>query len=183
VTVIAGAIDKDGTVFMGCDGVALENGRVKTLRWPKVRLIGDFLIGVAGSMRVMQIAHHCFSPPTPAADSDLLAYMVNDFVDALRVCMKEKGGESKGDGDAEEMNGCLLVARDGRLFEVDSAYAVIELREPYHAVGCANQEARCAMHARRGSRAKSIVKAGLEGAAAYDINIRPPFTIESIKKK
>jgi len=96
--------------------------------------------------------------------------------------MKAGGGETEDDDEGECMDGRLLVAYGGSLFEVDSRYGILDVSLPYHAIGCAARVALGAMHARRGSHAKSVVEAGLEAAAAFDINIRPPFTVESIKR-
>ena len=177
MTCIAAAIDNDGTVYMGADKVGVDDYRVHALASPKVLNNNGFLIGAAGSMRVVQIAHYVFQPPEPTGN--MLAFMVTKFVATLRACMKEHGGEINGE-EGESMNGTLLVARAGRLFQVDSTYAVIETAEPYNAIGCACREARSAMHARRKSKARAMVEVGLNAAAAYDINIRPPFTIDSI---
>lgn len=178
MTVIAGAIDKDGTVYIGADKVGSDGDVVRALRTPKVRHNGPFLMGVCGSMRVVQIAHYLFKPPKPRGE--LFAFMVTKFAAALRAAMKKEGGETKDEDEQEVMNGGLLVGYRGRLFEIDSSYAVIEVDDSFHAIGCAEQEARSAMRARRRSGARQMVKAGLDAAAAYDANIRPPFTIDSI---
>lgn len=179
MTVIAGAIDRDGTVFIGADKLCGALGGVLALTSSKVRHNGDYLIGGAGSARTVQIAHYIFKPPKPKGD--VFVFMVTKFAASLRACMKKHGGETW-EEEVELMDGRLLVGYGGRLFEIDRRYAVHESAVPYHAIGCASQAARSAMHARRGSRAKSMVEAGLDAAAAFDINIRPPFTIESIKK-
>lgn len=187
MTVVAAAIEKDGTVVMGADGACSfsDQNDVVPLTSPKVRRNGPFLIGCTGTARTVQIAHYAFKPPVPKKGEDLLGFMVRKFAGALRRCMKDEGGETKGrDGD-ETMDGRCLVAYGGRLFEVDSAYGIIDTARDYHAVGCAAQVAMGAMHAYKAAagtdaRARSMVQVALEASVELDINIRGPFTVERL---
>lgn len=183
MTVIAAAVDEDGAVFMGADGVLLEGDDcVRRDKNSKVFLLDGFLIGGSGGRRAIQILRYMFTPPP--IEGQLDEYMVKRFAVELRTVMKENGGESDSkdeSGDSKTlMDASFLVAIDGELFEVDSAYSVTCLQFPFHAIGCAKQEALAAMFtaAQLGVRsAKKIVEIGLQAAAEFDVNIRPPFSM------
>lgn len=182
MTCIAGAV-KDGEVCIGGDGVSLHNDScVRLSAGGKVFHVGEFLIGASGTLRTQQIAQHLFEPPP--VQGDLLSYMVKHFVPVLREAMKDLGGEIKTEEDGYEMNARYLVAVRGRLFEVDSGYAVLESRLPYAAVGKADQEALAGMftaYSMDGDiTAEEIVRRGLLAAAEFDTGIRPPFTVMSL---
>lgn len=180
MTCIAGAIKGD-EVWIGGDAVAVHYGnaaRVSTQA--KVFQVGEFLIGSSGTLRVQQIIRYLFTPP--AIEADLVTYMVRVFVPALRTVIKENGGEITDSNGNSQLDGRYLVGVRGRLFEIDSSYAVFEAKANYAAVGCADQEALAAMFTATSLLAgdiepRQIVERGLLAAVEFDTSIRPPFTI------
>lgn len=183
MTCIAAAVDPDGTVYMGCDSVSLQGDCVRIDRRSKVFRVGPFLMGTSGSHRVAQIFEYSFEPPS--LSGDLTAYMVREFVPALRKHLEEQGGEIKRE-EQRRMDGNCLIGIDGQIFEIDAGYSVVSLRIPFHAIGCASQEAMAGMFTARelvdGLDAKEIVMCGLRAAAEFDVNIRPPFSVLSLAK-
>lgn len=179
MTCIAAAVDPDGTIHMGSDAVSLQGGCVRIDRRSKVFRVGPFLFGVAGAQRVSQILEQTFEPPGITGDLD--AYMVRELVPALRKHMDQEGGEIKRESERTRFDGNCVIGIAGRLFEIDSGYAVVSPRSPFYAIGCASQEAMAAMFTARelveALPAKQVVMCGLQAAAEFDINIRPPFTI------
>lgn len=183
MTCIAAAIDPDGTVVIGADSVSLQGDCVRIDRRSKVFRAGPFLIGSAGSQRIGQILEYTFTPP--ALLDDLDAYMVREFIPALRKHMEKEGGEIKQDSQRARFDGQCLIGIQGRLFEIDAYYSVVSPRASFYAIGCAAQEAMAAMFTAHslveGISARRIVEAGLRAAAEYDINIRPPYSIMSLE--
>jgi ATP-dependent protease HslVU (ClpYQ) peptidase subunit len=158
-----------------------EDGSLRLGATPKVFEAGDFLIGVSGSKRVCQIV--CYELKLPKHDPrlDVEKYMVVKFARALRKAMQDGGCEVDDENEGKTINGMCLVGYQGRLFQVDSAYGVAMSLPPYAAIGCADQIALGAMHALRTTTPEKMVRAALEASAEFDVNIRPPFTIKSIK--
>lgn len=180
MTCIAGAI-KGSEVWIGGDSVAEQGyGAARVSTQAKVFQVGEFLIGAAGALRIQQIIRYLFTPPT--VEADLMTYMVRAFVPALRTAIKENGGEVTQDDGSTAVNGRYLIGVRGRLFEIDSSYAVYEAKASYAAIGCADQEALAAMFTATSLMAgditpKQIVERGLLAAVEFDTSIRQPFTI------
>ena len=179
MTCIAGAI-KGSEVWIGADAVATQNGAARMLAQAKVFQVAEFLIGTSGSLRVLQIVRYLFTPPP--VEGDITSYMVKAFVPALRALIKENDGEVTDENGDKLLNGKYLIAVRGRLFEIDSTYAVLEAKAPYAAIGCADQEALAAMFTAISLlggdiNPEDLVKRGLLAAVEFDTNIRQPFTI------
>lgn len=180
MTCIAGAI-KGNEVWIGADAVSVQGcsaARVSTQA--KVFQVGEFLIGSSGTLRIQQIIRYMFTPP--AIESDIVAYMVKTFVPALRTAIRENGGEIIDPSGNSQLDGRYLIGLRGRLFEIDSSYAVFEAKANYAAVGCADQEALSAMFTATSLLGgdispQKIVERGLLAAVEFDTSIRPPFTI------
>ncbi len=185
MTCIAAAI-VDGEICIGADAVSMHRDAcVRVGTHSKVFRVGEFLIGSSGTVRLGQVVHYLFEPPP--INQDLMAYMVTLFCPALRDVVKAQGCEVKTSSGTDEMDGRLVVGVRGHLFEIDSAYGAFEPRSPYTAVGCADQEAHAAMFTAwslvEGISADRIVRAGLAAAAEFDANIRPPFTVLSLREQ
>lgn len=180
MTCIAGAI-KGNEVWIGADAVCShDNGEARISTQAKVFQVGEFLIGASGTLRIQQIIRYLFAPPP--IETDLTSYMVKMFVPALRAVIQENGGEFKDSNGNGILDGRYLIAVRGRLFEVDSSYAVFEAKANYAAIGCADQEALAAMFTATSLLGGDIspdkvVERGLLAAVEFDTSIRPPFTI------
>lgn len=179
MTCIAGAV-KHGEVCIGGDAISVHgNSAARVGADGKVFRVGELLIGSSGTVRCQQIIRYLFEPAP--INGDLTAYMVREFVPALRHSIKEHGGEVKGDSGGEQMDARYLVGVRGRLYEIDSGYGCFESRAFYAAVGCADQEALAAMFTAArlldvNVSARTIVEHGLLAAAEFDTTIRSPFT-------
>lgn len=183
MTCIAAAVDRDGTIWMGSDGVSCRSDAVRLNARSKVFQRGDFLMGATGTLRVGQILQYIFQPPPIKGDID--AYMVT-FANDLREAVKEHGGESETSLKTTEADGNFIVAVRGRLFEIDSGYGVFSPLNLYHAVGCADQEAIAAMFMVKSLfpdsySGEQMVRWGLTTAAEFDLNIREPFSVMKLQ--
>lgn len=180
MTCIAGAV-KDGEVCIGGDAVSVHgNSAARVGADGKVFRVSEFLIGSSGTVRCQQIIRYLFEP-APIDSDNLTAYMVREFIPALRHAIKEHGGEVKTQSGTEEMDARYLVGVRGHLYEIDSGYGVFEARLPYTAIGCADQEALAGMSTAArlldsAVSARTIVEYGLLAAAEFDTSIHPPFT-------
>jgi ATP-dependent protease HslVU (ClpYQ) peptidase subunit len=179
MTCIAGAVI-NGEICIGGDAVSVQDSsaaRVGVLS--KVFWVDEFLIGTSGSVRCGQIVRYLFDPPS--IEGDLTAYMIQQFIPALRQLMKDQGGECTKESGDTEMDGRLLVGVRGKLYDIDPAYSVFESYVPYAAIGCADQEALAAMYTAysllESPLAEDIVNRGLLAAAEFDTSVRPPFTV------
>src|SRR3546814_9779502 len=76
------------------------------------------------SFRMGQLLAHSFQPPKWHDDYDVYEYMVRDFVEAVRNCLKS-GGFATREKEAEA-GGTFLVGFKGRLFEIADDYQVGE---------------------------------------------------------
>lgn len=180
MTCIAGAVNGN-EVWIGADALSVHcDSAARVNTQAKVFQVGEFLIGSCGTLRVQQIIRYLFTPP--AIESDIVAYMVKVFVPALRNAIKENGGEILDPAGNSQLDGRYLIGVRGRLFEIDSSYAVFEAKANYAAVGCADQEALAAMFTATALMAGDItpdklVERGLLAAVEFDTSIRQPFTI------
>lgn len=181
MTIIAACVDQDGSVWMGADTVNLiRNVEVRPTARPKMFRLGEMLIGMSGEVRGCQIVEYLPDIEMPPDDTDLMKWLATKFVPPMREAMKQGGGELR-ESNADTLSGRLLIGIRGSIFEIDSSYGVCQPRSCFHAIGCADQEALAGMFTalklRPDLHARKVVEYGLEAAAEYDLNIRPPFEI------
>lgn len=180
MTVIAGLVHK-GRVYLGGDSAGVSEMDITVRRDPKVFRNGPFLFGFCGSFRAGQVLAHRFLPPElPTADTALERYMVLDFVDALRDCLKAAGVARSYSG--QESGGCFLAGVRGRLFQVDSDYQVGEARDGFDAVGCGAAYALGSLFTSQG-KPEVRIRTALEASERHSGGVRGPFLVLSTESK
>lgn len=178
MTCIVGLTHPGGVVIGGDSaGVAGLDLTVRADR--KVFRNGDFLMGFTSSFRMGQLLAYKLVPPTPREGHDTMRYLVTDYIDAVRDCLKA-GGFARSDNSVES-GGVFLVGYAGRLFQVASDYQVGESAHGYDACGCGESFALGALHANRNNPDPvARVMEALEAAEAFSAGVRRPFVIEQL---
>ena len=177
MTCIVGLID-GRRVWMGGDSAGVSGLDITVRADPKVFRNGEFLIGFTSSFRMGQLLAFRLRPPKHAQGMDVFHYMVTDFVDEVRNCLKE-GGYAQRNNDAEQ-GGSFLVAYQGRLFSIQSDYQVCETVRGFHAIGCGADYALGSLASTQGQPAERRVLRSLECAEMLNGGVRAPFRIECL---
>lgn len=174
MTCIVGLVDS-GRVFIGGDSLA-GNGLDALPRTDvKVFENAGYLFGFTTSYRMGQLLRYSLQPPKRHPDRDVFSFMVTDFIDAVRNCLKA-GGWAKRESE-NEVGGEFLVGYEGRLFSVHGDYQVAESSSGFNAVGCGELIARGSLFSTQGMDPTARVTRALEAAATFSMGVRAPFTI------
>lgn len=177
MTCIVG-IAEGGKVYIGADSAGVGGLDLTVRADRKVFVNGDFVMGFTTSFRMVQLIQYAFNPPKRHPDKDVMAYMVTEFVDALRNCLKA-GGFARRDSEVES-GGVFLVGYAGRLFCIESDYQVGEALSGYDAVGCGASFAVGVLFATPGQPPEDRLRLALQAAEAHSAGVRNPFHIQSI---
>ena len=175
MTCIVGLVDK-GVVYIGGDSAGVGGYSLRTRADRKVFRNGDFIFGFTTSFRMGQLLHYALNPPKRHPDTEVDKFMVTDFINAVRDCLKS-GGYAEKHNDAEQ-GGTFLVGYAGRLFEVHGDYQVGETKSGYSAVGCGEDIALGAMFAAKG-KPRDRIEIALQAAEAFSAGVCGPFHIIS----
>lgn len=177
MTCIVGLVH-DGDVYLGGDSAGVAGLDVTVRADRKVVRNGDFLFGFTTSFRMGQLLGFRLSPPARAPEADIFRFMVVDFIDAVRGCLKD-GGYAQRVNDIES-GGNFLVAYEGRLFQICSDYQVGEVPHGFDAVGCGANFALGSLASTEGMDPYARVLKALEVAEEFSGGVRAPFHIERL---
>lgn len=177
MTCIVG-VTLNNKVYIGGDSAGVGGYDLVHRKDEKVFKNGDFLFGFTSSFRMGQLLRYSFSPPPMKENQDLYAYMVTDFIDAVRYCMKNGGYMRKEDG-AEE-GGHFLVGHKGRLFHIEGDFQVGESVESYASVGCGSSYAMGSMFSTEGMDPQERINIALKAAERFSAGVCGPNIILSI---
>ena len=190
MTAIAGLVH-EGKVYIGCDSLSgnatyhtkrvVTNPKVFSLKAPFGSPHPGILIGYTTSWRMGQLLQHNLSVPAALDDSeDAMDYLVRQFTEAVRSTLKS-GGYSEVNNN-QESGGTFLVGYAGRLFTIQGDFAVIESAEGFDACGSGGDQVLAVLHATRSSRSKpeERITTALEAAAAHNMTVQGPFSVQSI---
>jgi ATP-dependent protease HslVU (ClpYQ) peptidase subunit len=177
MTIVVGAVDDRGAVWMGADSQG-SNGWDRTIRRDqKVFRVGSYLMGFTSSYRMGQVLRYKLAPPEPPCEGDLFGFMVVDFVDHVRAAFKSAGFCKTENG--VESGGDFLVGVCGRLFRIEGDYQVGESEWGYSAVGCGAAYALGAMAVSRGTTEERI-RAALGAAIQFSNGCGGPCSVLSV---
>ena len=178
MTCIIGLVEK-GSVYIGGDSASVDSGFGLTIRADqKVFISGDFVMGFTSSFRMGQLLRYSLKPPIYHPDVDLTTYMVTDFINAVRDCLK-LGGYARKEKE-EETAGIFLVGFRGHLFKIESDYQVSISTQSFDACGCGQDIALGTMYANISLNPEDRIRQALEAAETFSAGIRRPFIIKSI---
>ena len=174
MTCIVGLADA-GRVVIGGDSAGVAGLDLVLRADRKVFRNGGAVFGFTSSFRMGQLLAYRLKVPRRHPDTDLMSWMVTDFVDAVRGCLKEGGFARVTSG--EEAGGHFLVGIEGRLFEIEDDFQVGEAVHGYAACGCGAAYALGVLHATTG-HPNGRVQAALAAAEAFSAGVRGPFNYE-----
>ena len=178
------AIRHDGGIVMGCDSAGVGGWYSRQNRTdPKIYRVGDMLIGFTTSYRMGQLLGYSLTLPRHHSDVDVTTWMVTDFVNAVRECLKAGGWAEK--EKEQERGGIFIAAYRGRIFEIQPDYQVAERAEPFTAIGCGADLAPGALYATERTTSPSMnardrATIALEAAAAFSAGVHGPFRFEEL---
>lgn len=177
MTCIVG-IAQEGKVYIGGDSAGVAGYSLTVRADRKVFRNGEFVMGFTSSFRMGQLLMHKFSPPRRHGSDDVYKFMVTEFIDSVRKCLKDGGYAEK--HDEAERGGTFLVGHAGRLFKVEGDYQVGEPVVEYDACGCGEDLALGALFATPNRAPMDRLKTALEAAERFSAGVRGPFHFEQL---
>jgi len=175
MTCIVG-LEHEGTVYIGGDSAGVAEYDICTRSDEKVFFNDEVLMGFTSSFRMGQLLRYAFTVPEQSNKKEDMAYLVTDFVDAIRLCYREKGFIKK--ENEQEEGGTFLLGYRGHLYVIEGDFQVGKPGEGYAAVGCGANIALGAMYASQSWKDPELrIRTALEAAVAHSAGVRPPFTV------
>lgn len=181
MTCIVGLVE-DGVVYMGGDSAAVGGLSIETRADSKVFVNGPMIFGFTSSFRMGQLLQYALKVPTHYPDKSDMAYLVTDFVDAIRALYREHGFMGK--ANEREDGGTFLLGYRGTLYTVHDDFQVSRMLHRYAAVGCGASIALGALHALDmvGTKrtAPNKLRSALAASEAFSAGVRAPFYVTSL---
>lgn len=180
MTCIVGLIDKEKkNVIIGSDSAGMSEYDLVVRKDPKVFKVGDFLIGCAGSFRMMQLLRFSLELPE-IKNKEIYEYLCVDFINSVRECFRQ-GGYLQRTTDGDDKGGYFLVGYKNRLFDINSDFQVGENKSGMDALGTGRQYALGSLHADSNSVyfPKERVQRALQAASYFSSAVCKPFLVKT----
>ena len=176
MTCIVGLVDNE-KVYIGGDSAGVAGLNLCKRADEKVFRNGDFIMGFTTSFRMGQLLRYDFVPPKRYPDVDIYKYMVTEFINEVRSCLK-RGGYAEKDKDVES-GGTFLVGYSGRLFTIEGDYQVGENIYPFDSCGCGFPFALGSLYSSKSNPDPECrVVLALKAAQEFSAGVSEPFHIE-----
>jgi ATP-dependent protease HslVU (ClpYQ) peptidase subunit len=179
LTCIVGLVD-EGKVYIGGDSAGVAGLSLTVRADEKIFKNGEFVMGFTSSFRMGQLLRFKLDIPYHKPGLDTYEYMVTEFVEAVRKCLKEGGYARTENG--EESGGTFLVGYRGELFTIEEDYQVGRSAADYDAVGCGDNVAKGSLFST--GRLSDLspydrIRDALYAAEQFSAGVRRPFSILS----
>jgi len=174
VTCIVGVVSGE-RVWLGGDSAGVGGYSLAVRKDEKVFSRGPYVMGFTTSYRMGQLLRYSGEIPTPPADADLMAFMVTDFIGAVRKVLAD-GGYRRRENEVET-GGTFLVGVSGRLFRVDSDFQVGEALDGMDACGSGAEVALGALTVLAGLLPGARLERALSASEQWNAGVRRPFVI------
>lgn len=180
MTCIIGLID-NGKVYMGCDSAGVAGLDMYGRADQKIFKVDNFIMGFTTSFRMGQLLRYDFNPPKRHPDIDIYKYMVTEFINEVRSCLKKGGFASK--KDETEKGGTFLVGYQKNLFRIENDYQVGQNILPFDSCGCGQSFALASLYTTKNNNIepKKRILIALGAAQEFSAGVREPFHIEVLK--
>jgi len=143
---------------------------------PKIWQDGSILIGVGGKQRISQLLQQFKAPATMG---DAFDYLQNEYLPKM-IAYLETHRVIKTDNDDGmiSMDATILIGMLGRIFKIDSSFAITEYPE-YAAIGANNEVALGSLYSsgNRGAHPENRINEALHAVLDQCASVREPFTI------
>lgn len=150
MTCIVGLKTEEG-VYIGGDTFGSDRFIGEAYRRPKVFKKDDFIFGVCGSYRVMQLLEFKLNIPDKAEKTPEDKYIYTDFLESVRKCLKD-GGHIKLDSGIETIQGAeLLFAYRGNLYILQNDLSILEPKSGFAATGSGMYHAQASLFSTEGT--------------------------------
>jgi len=174
MTCVVGLI-KDNTVYMGADSCAGGDTSVINVSNPKIFLLDEYLIGVSGSFRVIDILNYSFKIPSEKNLSGD-AFMRTTFINALRTTFEKNNFPTEGKDD--EFN--ILVGHNGRLYIIQDDFSVLNIIS-YGAIGSGADIAYGSLFTSTSMDDPLLrIEMALNASATFSPDVSAPFIVKSL---
>ncbi|ATN93501.1 hypothetical protein [Pseudoalteromonas phage J2-1_QLiu-2017] len=176
MTCIVAIKEENGTVWMGGDLLGSNGFTKRQYPTSKVFRNGDFLIGFTSSFRMGQILEHNWTPPPMVVGQPVEEYFRLDVIESIRATFEHFGYGTR-DG-LEDIGGNFLIAYQGRLFEMQCNYSVLEI-EDFVSVGSGQYHAEGCLYATLGSDMHPVarIEQAIEAAAEFTTSVSADCTV------
>lgn len=184
MTCIVGLREGD-SVWLGGDSLATDFNYYLLGAQPKVFTLevpesGSMVVGATGEIRLPQLLQHALTIPERRPGTDVMKWLVRDFIPAVRKTFKAEG-YTYVENNREGHNGQFLVGFMGRLFKVESNFQITEDSRNVAAVGCGADFALGALFESKAGSPKAKLLQALRAAEAFSIGVRGPFNFVEAK--
>lgn len=145
MTIIVGIVDNN-KVYMGCDSAISGENSINFLSESKIISKGvnetsdNLLIGVAGTLRGLQLLKYQWNPPTHNGDTPDEKYIYVNVLNSIKDLFTEHNHGAY----VDEQSMCednYMIGYKGRLYMIDFNYQVIQVDTPYCCIGSGDKYA------------------------------------------
>jgi len=144
MTIIVGLITDEG-VYMGCDSLGSRELTAQSMTNAKIIEKDDLMIGFSGHPRANNLLKYSLDPPKRKVIQSIEEYIHKDLLESIKKCMIS-GNYAKLVNNKVDMESRFLISYQGRLFELETNFSIIEYKDSYVCIGSGFYHAQASLY-------------------------------------
>ena len=185
MTCIVG-IKTDDNVYIGADTFGSNSFTGHSYIRPKIFKKDNFIYGVCGSYRVMQLLEFSYSTPLRTIGQSIEHYLYAKIPDSIRDCLKN-GGVINSTNNIETIaqNSSFLFAYENRLFVFQHDFSILEPIANYATTGSGCYHAEASLYSTENviKDTEERIKKAIICASNYVLSVNNKIDIISLNEK
>ena len=182
MTCVVAVVDKAKNIHFGSDSLASDSYSQSVMTDSKIFMLGEMIIGYAGSFRSAQVLRHAMALPGREESQEDMEYLVGSFLHSVRIAFAEAGILRIQDC-VEDFEGEFILGYRGKIYYMQGDFSLIHTVDDFCSIGEGGDSARAVLYATRAMKTlKPIERMTLAlEAASYNItSVKPPFHFKSV---
>jgi len=182
MTCVVAIVDKTNNIHIGSDSLASDSHTQTVMTDSKIFMLGEMIIGFAGSFRSAQLLRHAMALPGREESQEDMEYLVTSFLQSVRIAFMD-GGILRTQEGVEEFDGEFIIGYRGKVYHLQGDFSLLHSIDDFMAIGEGGEAAGAVLYATKNMKnLKPTDRLTLAlDAASYQItSVKPPFHLKSV---
>ena len=146
MTCVVAIVDSSNNIHMGSDSLASDSHSQTIMTDSKLFMIGELLVGFAGSFRSAQVLQYQMFLPERGELQEDMEYLVASFIPVLRTVFADNG---LGDDilGSDGFDGEFLLGYRGQVYKMQNDFSLIVAKDDFVSIGAGGEVSSAVLYA------------------------------------
>jgi len=175
-------VDEQKSIHMGSDSLASDSHSQTVMTNPKLFMVGELLVGFAGSFRSAQVLQYQVPLPDRGELQEDMEYLITSFIPVVRHVFSENGLYIIDIDGAEKFDGEFILGYRGKIYRMQNDFSLLRAVDDFVSIGAGGEAASAVLYATKDLKMNALTRleTSLQSAAYQIVTVKGPFHYTSV---